>query len=93
MKRDLRAELLEAEARHYAKKNGTYVDDDEASDSNPASKRPFDNVAAPDEGEGDEADQKRRRIETLEKYREIDADDSSENSGSSDEEYVARCIA
>ncbi|KAF2678209.1 Cwf15/Cwc15 cell cycle control protein [Lentithecium fluviatile CBS 122367] len=86
VKRDLRAELLEAEARHYAKKNGTHVEEDSAADPSAASKRPIDAVSATEDGEEDEAGQKRRRIEMLEKYREIDADDSSESSESSDEE-------
>jgi protein CWC15 len=85
-KRDLRAELLEAEARHFAKKNGTYVEPDAATDSESAPKRQIDAVSAADEGEEDEATQKRRRIEMLEKYREIDADDSSSESESSDDE-------
>lgn len=82
--RDLRAELLEAEARHYAKKNGTYVEPESATDSASA-KRQIDDVV-PEDGGDDEADAKRRRIEMLEKYRDIDADDSSEESESSDEE-------
>ncbi|KAF2634611.1 Cwf15/Cwc15 cell cycle control protein [Massarina eburnea CBS 473.64] len=85
-KRDLRAELLEAEARHYAKKNGTYVEEDSAADPSSAPKRALDEVSAAGEGEGDEADQKRRRIEMLEKYRDVDADDSSDSSDSSDDE-------
>jgi protein CWC15 len=85
-KRDLRAELLEAEARHFAKKNGTYVEPDAATDSESAPKRQIDAVSAAEEGEEDEATQKRRRIEMLEKYREIDADDSSSESESSDDE-------
>jgi len=91
-KRDLRAELLEAEARHYAKKNGTYIEEDAATDANAAPKRSLDAITATDDGETDEideADQKRRRIETLEKYRDIDADNDSESSESSDEEYVS----
>jgi protein CWC15 len=88
-KRDLRAELLEAEARHYAKKNGTYVEEDAAADPNAAPKRPLEAIEAAEDGEGDEAEQKRRRIETLEKYRDVDADDDSESSESSDEEYVS----
>lgn len=85
-KRDLRAELLEAEARHYAKKNGTYVEPESVNDSGNAPKRQIDAVSAVDEAEGDESDQKRRRIEMLEKFREIDADDSSSESESSDDE-------
>ncbi|KAF2875074.1 Pre-mRNA-splicing factor Cwf15/Cwc15 [Massariosphaeria phaeospora] len=85
--RDLRAELLEAEARHYAKKNGTYDPDAEsAAEANSTTKRPLDAITATGEGEHDEADEKRRRIEVLEKYRDVDADDSSESSESSDDE-------
>jgi len=86
-KRDLRAELLEAEARHAAKKNGTYVEPD-AMDTSGGSKRQIDAVPAAEDGEEDEAAAKRRRIEVLEQYRDIDADDSSDDSGSSDEEWV-----
>lgn len=84
--RDLRAELLEAEARHYAKKNGTYVEPESATDPSSAPKRQIDAVAAEEEGEEDGVEAKRRRIEMLEKYRDIDADDSSEESESSDDE-------
>ncbi|KAF9737544.1 complexed with cef1p [Paraphaeosphaeria minitans] len=87
-KRDLRAELLEAEARHFAKKkgNGTYVEDDGAADPSSASKRPIEAIEAGEEEDGDEADQKRRRIEMLEKYRDVDADDSDASSESSDDD-------
>lgn len=84
--RDLRAELLEAEARHFAKKNGTYVEPESAAEAGATSKRPIEDVSQADENEPDEEEQKRRRIEMLEKYREIDADDSSESSESSDDE-------
>jgi protein CWC15 len=84
--RDLRAELLEAEARHFAKKNGTYVEPESATDPGGASKRQIDAVSVAEEGEEDEAAQKRRRIEVLEQYRDIDADDSSSESESSDDE-------
>lgn len=85
-KRDLRAELLEAEARHYAKKNGTYVEPEAATEPGTAPKRHIDAVSAPEEGDEDEAAQKRRRIEMLEQYRDIDADDSSSENESSDDE-------
>jgi protein CWC15 len=85
-KRDLRAELLEAEARHFAKKNGTYVEPEAATDPDCAPKRQIEDVSAAEEGDEDEATQKRRRIEMLEKYRDIDADDSSSESESSDDE-------
>lgn len=86
VKRDLRAELLEAEARHFAKKNGTYVEPASATEPANAHKREIDAVSAADENEDDEANQKRRRIEMLEQFREIDADDSSSESDSSDDE-------
>ncbi|KAF3033911.1 complexed with cef1p [Didymella heteroderae] len=83
--RDLRAELLEAEARHYAKKNGTYVEPEAATDSSSAPKRQIEDVAGGESVEDEEA-AKRRRIEVLEKYRDEDADESSEESESSDED-------
>lgn len=86
--RDLRAELLEAEARHFAKKNGTYVEPEAAVESGSAPKRQIDAVAAEDGDEEDEAALKRRRVDVLEKYRDEDADDSSSSSESSDDEYV-----
>jgi protein CWC15 len=76
---------LEAEARHIAKKNGTYVEPEAATESGNAPKRQIDAVAA-EEGEEDEAAQKRRRIEMLEKFREVDKDDSSSEDESSDDE-------
>lgn len=84
--RDLRAELLEAEARHYAKKNGTYVEPEAVTDSSSAPKRQIEDVAGQEDGVDVEEAAKRRRIEVLEKYRDEDADDSSEASESSDEE-------
>lgn len=82
--RDLRAELLEAEARHFAKKNGTYIEPEAATDSAP--KRQIEDVAMEEGGEEDETAAKKRRIEVLEKYRDVDADESSEEEESSDEE-------
>ncbi|KAF2819271.1 Cwf15/Cwc15 cell cycle control protein [Ophiobolus disseminans] len=84
--RDLRAELLEAEARHFAKKNGTYVEPESVAESGSAPKRQIEDVTMAEDGEEDEAAQKRRRIEVLEKYREEDADDSSDESESSDDD-------
>ena len=84
--RDLRAELLEAEARHHAKKNGTYIEPESVTEPGNAPKRHIDTVSAADEGDEDEAAQKRRRIEVLEKFRDVDADDSSDESESSDDE-------
>lgn len=88
-KRDLRAELLQAEAIHFAKKNGTYVPDEEPTAETKASaKRPIDAVSHAEDEDANGEEQKRRRIEMLEKYREVDADDSSESSESSDDECV-----
>ena len=89
-RRDLRAELLEAEARHFAKKNGTYVEPESAGESTGGTKRALEAVSADDvnaDEDADAAEQKRRRIEALEKYRDEDADDESDGSSeSSDEE-------
>ncbi|EMD63627.1 hypothetical protein GGP41_005730 [Bipolaris sorokiniana] len=85
-KRDLRAELLEAEARYAAKRNGTYVEPDAAAEPGSAPKRQIDNVSVDKDGEEDEAAQKRRRIELLEKFRDVDADDSSSEEESSDDD-------
>ncbi|KAF2735928.1 Cwf15/Cwc15 cell cycle control protein [Polyplosphaeria fusca] len=85
--RDLRAELLEAEARHYAKKNGTYVEPDTATEATPTTKRPIEDVSLDDSEDVDEAEQKRRRVEIFEKFKDEDADNSSsESSESSDDE-------
>lgn len=85
-KRDLRAELLEAEARHFAKKNGTYVEPETITVPGNAPKRQIEAVTSEQGDDAEEADQKRRRIEMLEKFREIDADDSSSESDSSDDD-------
>lgn len=82
--RDLRAELLQAEAAHFAKKNGgTSVAIEEAQPGTNSSKRRLENGSAEDEEEDVEA--KRRRI--LEETRDIDADsDDAGESDSSDED-------
>lgn len=91
-KRDLRAELLEAEARHFAKKNGIYVADDEPTvEGKATNKRPIDAVSHTEDEDQDVEAEKRRRIEMLESYRAVDADDSSDGSDSSEEEYVTLC--
>lgn len=82
----MRAELLEAEARYIAKKNGTYVEPDAAAEPGNAPKRQIDAVSVAEDADEDEAAQKRRRIEVLEKFRDVDADDSSSESESSDDE-------
>ncbi|QSZ29167.1 hypothetical protein DSL72_003678 [Monilinia vaccinii-corymbosi] len=77
--RDLRAELLQAEAAHFAKtKGGSSAAIEDAQLSTNTSKRQLENGSAEDDGEDPEA--KRRRI--LEETRDIDAD--SDDAGESD---------
>ncbi|KAI1191273.1 Pre-mRNA-splicing factor Cwf15/Cwc15 [Nemania serpens] len=84
--RDLRAELLAAEAAHFAKKNGSPLPDANQAETsaitNNSSKRPLELQSQADGEEDLEA--KRRRI--LEESRDIDADseDDSENDSEDD---------
>ena len=80
--RDLRAELLAAEAAHFAKTKGV-TDDSPALESN-VPKRQI--AAHPEDGgpEDEDPDAKRRRI--LEETRDLDADSDGGGSESSDEE-------
>ncbi|KAI0010333.1 Pre-mRNA-splicing factor Cwf15/Cwc15 [Xylariaceae sp. FL0662B] len=92
--RDLRAELLAAEAAHFAKKNGGALPSADEPDTETAAtnvaKRPLELTSQADGEEDPEA--KRRRI--LEETRDIDADsedgseedDSEEDSDDEDEE-------
>jgi protein CWC15 len=80
--RDLRAELLAAEAAHQAKKNGTHADDTSGVSSAP--KRPLQLEQGQDSPEEEDAEAKRRRI--LEETLDIDADSDGADSGSSEEE-------
>ncbi|KAI9726402.1 MAG: complexed with cef1p [Cirrosporium novae-zelandiae] len=80
-RRDLRAELLEAEAAHYAKVHGgpPISNGEEAPKAIEAPKRPAENE------DGDEdPEAKRRRI--LEETRDIDADSDGDDSDSSEED-------
>ena len=89
--RDLRAELLQAEAAHFAKKQGIPVE--EASVESAAPKRQVE--AAPDGGDDsggtgeieEDPEAKRRRI--LEETRDIDADSDGDDDDSSEEERYA----
>ncbi|KAJ9152019.1 Pre-mRNA-splicing factor cwc15 [Pleurostoma richardsiae] len=75
---DLRAELLAAEAAHFAKLNGgaPKADDEEGTPEPTAVhvKRPLDALTA--DGEEEDPDAKRRRI--LEETRDVDRDDSED---------------
>ncbi|TGO25037.1 hypothetical protein BPAE_0089g00430 [Botrytis paeoniae] len=90
--RDLRAELLQAEAAHFAKKNGgsSAVIEDVQSSTN-TSKRQLENGSVEDD---EDLEAKRRRI--LEETRDIDADsddagesDSSDDDSDDDEDETA----
>lgn len=87
--RDLRAELLQAEAAHFAKKNGgsSAVVEDVQSSTN-TSKRQLENGSVEDD---EDPEAKRRRI--LEETRDIDADsDDAGESDSSDDDRFAEYL-
>ncbi|OQD77977.1 hypothetical protein PENDEC_c002G01818 [Penicillium decumbens] len=83
--RDLRAELLQAEAAHFAKKNGVPIDAPAAAEPN-APKRQLESAPADgdESGEAEDPEAKRRRI--LEETRDIDADSDASEEESSDED-------
>ncbi|KAF7507895.1 complexed with cef1p [Endocarpon pusillum] len=80
--RDLRAELLAAEAANQAKKHGRQTD--ETADAGANSKRPLQLEEGQDNPEDEDPEAKRRRI--LEETRDIDADSDGADSDSSEEE-------
>lgn len=79
--RDLRAELLAAEAAHFAKQEGKQPRPHEPS---AGTKRAIEHSTDADETKIEDDEAKRRRI--LEETREIDKDDSDEESDSSSED-------
>lgn len=79
--RDLRAELLAAEAAHFAKTKG--LTEPTATSSSAAPKRLLETTPAEDGLECEDADAKRRRV--LEETREIDADSDGADSESSED--------
>jgi len=81
--RDLRAELLAAEAAHFAKSKGQSPAGLEASSSSVPKRQLEDGPSDDADGEED-PETKRRRI--LEETRDIDADSDGSDSDSSDEE-------
>lgn len=88
--RDLRAELLKAEAAHFTKKNGrpTLEDNESSEILSSAPKRQLETSVMDDTDENEESEAKRRRL-ILEEAKDIDADSeggSSESSDSSDED-------
>jgi protein CWC15 len=85
--RDLRAQLLEAEAVHFAKTKGSgSTEADQKSEAGLSSKRQLEAPGQDGDIEED-MDAKRRRI--LEETRDIDADSKGSDSESSDEERLA----
>lgn len=86
--RDLRAELLQAEAAHFAKKRGAPVD--ETSVESAAPKRQLEGAPSGGGAEGtDEEDPEAKRRRILEETRDIDADsDGSEEESSEEERWV-----
>jgi len=80
--RDLRAELLAAEAAHFAKTKG--ATGSPPSTTSAAPKRLLGPEAGEDEAEDEDPEAKRRRI--LEETREIDADSDGADSDSSSED-------
>ncbi|KAL4891979.1 Pre-mRNA-splicing factor Cwf15/Cwc15 [Aspergillus ambiguus] len=83
--RDLRAELLQAEAAHFAKKRGVPVD--ETAVESAAPKRQLEGAPSGDSAEAaDEEDSEAKRRRILEETRDIDADSDGSEEESSDEE-------
>ena len=89
--RDLRAELLQAEAAHFARKNGVPVDTPVVENAPPKRQLETAPPGGDDTGGAGELEEdpeaKRRRI--LEETRDIDADsDGSEDDSSEEERYI-----
>ena len=92
----MRAELLKAEAAHFAKKNGAPIEEPITAEPT-VSKRQLEAAPTDTDGEaGEDPEAKRRRI--LEETRDIDADsdgseeDSSEEEDSDDEDEAAELM-
>ncbi|KAJ0417415.1 Pre-mRNA-splicing factor cwc15 [Aspergillus carlsbadensis] len=81
--RDLRAELLQAEANHFAKKRGIPVD--ETHSESATQKRQLEGHSTGD-AEIDEEDPEAKRRRILEESRDIDADSDGSEEESSEEE-------
>ncbi|PKY01351.1 Cwf15/Cwc15 cell cycle control protein [Aspergillus campestris IBT 28561] len=82
--RDLRAELLQAEATHFAKKNGVPVDAPAIDNATP--KRQLEDAPPGGDATGLEEDPEAKRRRILEESRDIDADSDGSEEESSDEE-------
>lgn len=82
--RDLRAQLLEAEAAHFNKGDSTKTTNTSASEPTTSSKRQIEAGLGQDGDEEESIEAKRRRV--LEETRHIDADSEDSSSASSEEE-------
>lgn len=89
--RDLRAQLLEAEAAHFSKKNGGSSSiDAPPAESTVSSKRQLEAGPGQDGEAEEDIEAKRRRV--LAETRDIDADSDGSASDSSEEDRYARSI-
>lgn len=83
--RDLRAELLRAEAAHFAKKSGKTIENDDEETQSAAPKRTIEEAKADADEDSEDSEVKRRRL-ILEEARDLDADSDGSSEESSDEE-------
>lgn len=85
-KRDLRAQLLEAEAAHFAKTKANSIGDTDSGLQNTANlKRRLEGSADVERASEDEEDLDAKRRRILEETRDIDADSNSSEDESSEE--------
>lgn len=82
--RDLRAQLLQAEAAHFSKSNPAAAAASKPTDQGPPSKRQLEGGPGQDGHDEDDLEAKRRRI--LEETRDVDAASSDEGDSSSEED-------
>ena len=88
-KRDLRAQLLQAEAVHFSKTLGAANGEDATADGLTNTKRQLETTHDAEIQEEEDANAKRRRV--LEETRDIDADsDGSEDESSEEERWCLR---
>ncbi|KAL8925227.1 MAG: hypothetical protein Q9172_002332 [Xanthocarpia lactea] len=82
--RDLRAQLLEAEAAHFSKHGGIATKSTAAMEPTISSKRQLEAATGRDDGGEEDIEAKRRRV--LEETRHIDADSDEASSAGSEED-------
>ncbi|KAL8643428.1 MAG: hypothetical protein Q9226_008383, partial [Calogaya cf. arnoldii] len=82
--RDLRAQLLEAEAAHFSKNGGTATKSATIAEPTTSSKRQLEAGPGQDEEGEEDVDPKRRRV--LEETRHLDADSDQSSNASSEED-------